>query len=125
MITGLRKDPFMKLFYGRPLCFGCVGGVAAAFFCAHYGSTAALFTGVSAFVLAALSALLLKPRGGIDYRLYFVLFFSLICAVSLSSSLYFSDKDDYVTDEQVFVVGYVDPSFSSGSRSSHRITYTA
>ncbi len=112
----------MKLFYGRPLCFGCVGGVAAAFLCARYGSTAALFTGVSAFVLALLSALLIKPRRRIDRRLYFVLFFSLICAVSLSSSLYFSDKDGYLTDEQVFIVGYLDPSYVSGNKHAVRVT---
>ena len=112
----------MKLFYGRPLCFGCIGGVAAAFFCAYYGSTAALFAGVSAFVFALLSALLVKPRGGVDRRFYFVLFFALICAVSLSSSLYFSDKDDYVTGEQVFIVGYLDPSYVSGGKHSARVT---
>lgn len=112
----------MKLFYGRPLCFGCAGAAAAAFFCAYAGSTASFITAGAALVFAVLSIMFLKPRGGVNVRLYAVLFFALVCAVCLSCGVYYADKDSYVTEDQVFLTGYVDPSFSSGDCYKVKIT---
>ncbi len=112
----------MKLFRGRPLCFGCAGAAAAAFFCAFAGVTAAIVTASASFVFAVLSLIFLKPRGGFDLRLYFTLLFALVCAVSLSSAVFFGGAEAYVTDEPVFVTGYADTSVRSGDSYKVKIT---
>ena len=112
----------MGLFSGRPLCFGCVGAAAAAFFCAFAGVTAAAITASAALVLAVLSVLFLRPREGVDRRLYFALFFSFICVVSVSSALYFSGVGRVSTGEEVFVTGYIDTTVSDGERYKATLT---